>query len=96
MKPHEALHLSPFLQLTLLLFSIGVCLLGLFLDGLSLVEWSKSKGSIQRRKGLPIVPWMLYFTSGFFLFLRENLIAAVVLITLLTAWHLVVRSKVRN
>ena len=96
MKFHEVFYLSPFLQMALLVFSVIIACLGLFMDAMSLSAWKRTRDSIHPNRGLPLVPWLLYFTAGFFLFLRENPIAGGVLVLMLSAWHFVVRSKVRT
>ena len=78
----------------LVLFALAAASLGILLDLLSVREARNRPAGQGRAVGLPLVPWMLYFLTAFFLFLRGYLTGAAVSLILLTVWHIAVRMDI--
>ncbi len=75
-------------------FAIGVTACGLAMDLASLRLARLRPPEPGRIVGLPLVPWMLYFLSTFFWFLRGNLTLGLIALAALTVWHAAVHRKI--
>jgi hypothetical protein len=70
-------------------FAVGVLLIGLALDMVSIYLWWRWRKQGGARPGvLPLVPWLFYFLSAFFLFLLAKFAIAGLLLLTMTFWHI--------
>lgn len=70
-------------------FAIGAVVFGLALDLLTLTLYlTRTRSGKPAPTGLPLVPAMLYFSGGFFWFLRGNPGIAFAVIFLFILWHI--------
>ena len=96
MNGQEKILLSHQLLLLITVWAVGTLVLGLMLDLLSIKSSRHRVPGKLSSTGLPLIPWLLYFTSAFFLFLRGNPAMATIELLILTIWHIGVRRIVRN